>query len=564
MNPINDITDDEFVPFLQSLGVETYKKSFEWMLHDPAFAEVLRWLSTNLDQNNALNAREEYRYIEIEKSGKLLPTSELENCVSSILDEYPGVCLPGDQEGLEDVKLDISIQKDRLDLLKKHHQVVEDLVKQNEQTREQLNLEVTKLHAAVQQSTEDVSSAADECLRFAGDVESITDGVIEVIADTLDVYANCHADKDLSKKFFTFGPFEAYRQSQALFRSHFDLYTSKRFNRKQKNNVTDEDLRSALIEAKSLEGRLSEAALTFVESEAELSGEQAKLALVTNYNNVHPSQIAACTLEAQSALELLEQEETIIDKQIQDAVRSLAEARTTLAVDTTVRAALAIREQIHADLSHLLDMTQQALTLDRILYYALRHELRTLEQVVQFSCQLRHHVMDEAAAVHTRIDSMNNICEEQEACQLKLQTSDPLTETLSSILGVSTNDAITLVKVYAELAANVRELTDSVSEAFVKKEEAVIELGKSSKPLREYVWDGCTKQPNCRDTSAAALSHSLRQEMENVDNKVLEASSLFTSIKNGDKKCMRKLWQWFLTDPNKLVSAMKGVSRGYC
>lgn len=59
----NDIGDDEFVPFLQNLGVETYKKSFEWMLQDPDFSGVLRWLYNNLDHNNALTAREEYRYV---------------------------------------------------------------------------------------------------------------------------------------------------------------------------------------------------------------------------------------------------------------------------------------------------------------------------------------------------------------------------------------------------------------------------------------------------------------------------------------------------------------------
>lgn len=61
MNVLSEITDEEFVPFLQSLGVETYKKSFEWMLNDADFAGVLRWLYDNLDHNNALSAREEYR-----------------------------------------------------------------------------------------------------------------------------------------------------------------------------------------------------------------------------------------------------------------------------------------------------------------------------------------------------------------------------------------------------------------------------------------------------------------------------------------------------------------------
>lgn len=63
MDITSEISDEEFVPFLHGLGVETYKKSFEWMLNDPSFAGVLRWLYKNLDHNNALTAREEYRYL---------------------------------------------------------------------------------------------------------------------------------------------------------------------------------------------------------------------------------------------------------------------------------------------------------------------------------------------------------------------------------------------------------------------------------------------------------------------------------------------------------------------
>ena len=61
MNHINDIRDEDFVPFLHRLGVETYKKSFEWMLNDPDFSQVLRWIYNNLDHNNALYDWEECR-----------------------------------------------------------------------------------------------------------------------------------------------------------------------------------------------------------------------------------------------------------------------------------------------------------------------------------------------------------------------------------------------------------------------------------------------------------------------------------------------------------------------
>lgn len=61
MNTTSELTDEEFVPFLKNLGVESYSKSFEWMLADPDFSGILKWLYDNLDCRNSLSAREDYR-----------------------------------------------------------------------------------------------------------------------------------------------------------------------------------------------------------------------------------------------------------------------------------------------------------------------------------------------------------------------------------------------------------------------------------------------------------------------------------------------------------------------
>ncbi|KOB64853.1 Myosin-9, partial [Operophtera brumata] len=46
-----------------------------------------------------------------------------------------------------------------------------------------------------------------------------------------------------------------------------------------------------------------------------------------------------------------------------------------------------------------------------------------------------------------------------------------------------------------------------------------------------FIWDGCTKQPNCWDRAVAALSHTLAHDMAAIDKRVVEASSLFTTVK---------------------------------
>ncbi|CAH2042043.1 unnamed protein product, partial [Iphiclides podalirius] len=560
MNHLNVITDEEFVPFLHGLGVETYKKSFEWLLHDSDFADVLKWLYVNLDHNNALSAREEYRYVEIEKRKCLLSPDELEASILSIQEQFEGICLPGDHESMEDVKLDIKMQKERLSMLEKHESSIKDLIKQNHAIKEELDIETTKLSASQRQCLDDGTALGEHCITLAEEVDSIVDSVCDVISENLSLCGNSCTDKEIACKFFAFGPFESYRQSQALFMSHFDLYVSKRFSNKHIGNITDNNLRMSLREARNMEERLSDAVYAYISTKAELCGEQAKLALVSNYNNVHPSQVASCSLEAQSTVELLDQEESILDQQLEDAVKNFVSYRTNLALETAAKAALNIREEVHKDLAFLLDTTQQALALDKLLYCALRSELRSLEELLHFASHLRKFLMSEGEAVCSRIESMNEICLEQALAEQRLQTSNILQGTLCSILGAdSINDPTVLVRLHIELKKCIQDLNDNISEAFKKKEGAINDYKQRYEPLRQYVWDGCTRQPNCSDVAVAALSHRLRREMDAVDAEVLAASGSFTAVKNGDKQNLRKIWQWFLSDQAKLLSMVKSV-----
>ncbi|KAJ8717039.1 hypothetical protein PYW08_005438 [Mythimna loreyi] len=559
MNVLNEISDEEFVPFLDSLGVDTYKKSFEWMFNDRDFAGVLHWLHNNLDHNNALSPREECRYKELEKKGLLLSPEDLETSIKGIQEQYEGICLPGDKEAKEDVELDIKMLQERYHMLQKQETVLSDLKRQNELAKSELSVEISKLNSLHLQCKDDESAAAEECLTLAQEVEASTNDVIDVIADSLEVYSSCHCDKDNANKFFTFGPFETYRQSQALFRSHFDLYTSQKFA-KRDDDSSDEKQRSAIAEAKVLEKRLTDAMWTYIKSKAELCGEQAKVALVANYKDVHPSQVTSCLLEAQSAVDLLEQEEAIMYQQLQNAVRQLVDSRTSLVAETAACCDLAVRQQIHADLSHLLETTHRALCLDRIVYRALRHELRSVEEFLQLAAHLRQYAEADASAVISRIDSMTEICSEQNSCELKLSSRDVLVQALLHVLGAQSGEPPLLVKLFHDTLQRAAELQAAVRDAYSRKESLAVQLKQSTQSLRTYIWSGCTRQPSSWDITVASLAHTLTQHMNNVDKKVLDASHLFTSVKNGDKQCLRKLWQWFLTDPARLLHALKNAN----
>lgn len=562
MNYLNDMSDEEFVPFLHSLGVDTYKKSFEWMLNDPDFSDVLRWIYRNLDQNNALTDREEYRYAELDKQGKLLPPEDLESEIISIQNEFKGLCLPGDTDSLEDIKLDISMQKEKLMMLEKQEVILKELIEQNESIKEELTLEVTKLNVKRQQCADDEKTAAEECIELAEQEESVFNDVIHIIGDTLSVYANCAVDKELSKRFFTFGPFESYRQSQALFKSHFDLYASKKFSKKQNDHSNEEELQNALAEAKNIESWLSDALCAYIDTKGELSGEQAKLHLITNYNNVHPSQMTVSAMEAQSAIELLEQEESILEQQLQMAVKNFVDRRTNLAVEMTARSALAVRERVRDELLALQRVTCRALRVDALVYSALRRELRAAEELLHFAASLRGHALCSDAPARDRLKSMIDICAEQEAVEMQLQSSDILLNTILSIHGSEpSNDALLAIKLYNELKSSVQNLKDNISEGYKCKEEDLVQIKSSTKPLKDYIWDGSTRQPNCYDRTVAAMNHSLREEMDAVDAKVVKTSGLFSSVKNGDKHNIRKLWQWFLTDQAKLLATIKNIQR---
>ncbi|XP_013137060.1 PREDICTED: uncharacterized protein LOC106102194 [Papilio polytes] len=555
MNTINDVTDKEFIPFLHSLGVETYNKSFEWMLQDPDFGGALKWLYRNLDHNNALTAREEYRFKELEKNKCLLPVDELETAISSLQEEFEGLCLPGDQDALEDMKLDISMHNDRLDMLLKHEEIVNDLIKQNHLMKDELDIELTKLSAKQHQYKDDEKSLGEQCITLAEEVDTIVDDVCDVIANNLKMASS--TDEEMSSKFFAFGPFDAYKQSQSLFMSHFDLYISKRLTNNHPERTSDQDLQRILNEAASLEERLSDVLCTYISTKAELCGEQAKLALVNNYM-LHPNRISACLLEVQSSLEILQQEETILDQQLQEAILKFVSSRTNLAVETAARSALCIRKQVHSDLEFLVECVQQALHIDKIVYSALRAELCALEELLRFASHMRTYLVNDTEAINNRIDSMNDICSQQLLKQ-RLNTNI-VQQTLCTLL--CTESADVLVRVYNELIYNIRSLSEEVADGFKKKESAIAAYWSSTSTLRAYLYDGSGR--HVRRGGAAQLLHRLTEEIAAVDDKVLAASGTFATVKKEDKHSLRKFWQWFLVEQSRLLAALRAAQpRGH-
>ncbi|XP_013162516.1 PREDICTED: uncharacterized protein LOC106114003, partial [Papilio xuthus] len=509
---------------------------------------------------NALTAREEYRYKELEKKKCLLPLDELDTAIASLQDEFEGLCLPGDQDALEDMKLDISMHNDKLDMLMRHEEIVNDLVKQNHSIKDELDIELTKLSAKQHQYEDDEKNLGEQCIALAEEVDNIVDDVCNVIAKNLKMAST--NDEEISSKFFAFGPFDAYKQSQSLYMSHFDLFVSKRLTNNHPDRTSDQDLQRILNEAANMEERLSDALCAYISSKAELCGEQAKLALVNNYT-LHPNRVSGCLLEVQSALEILQQEENILDQQLQEAILKFVSSRTNLAVETAARSALSIRKQVLSDLEFLLESSQQALCVDKLVYSALRAELCSVEELLHFASHMRTYLVNDSEAISSRIESMNEICSQQLLKQQRLQTN-MLQQTLCTMLCTDNNDYVQLLRVHNDLRQSIQALTEQVAEGFKNKEIAIAAYSPSTLPIREYLHDGSSRQVRRRSAAGAQLLHHLTDLMAAVDDKVLAASGRFAAVKKEDKYSLRKFWQWFLVDQARLLATLRAAQpRGH-
>ncbi|KAL4704763.1 hypothetical protein ACJJTC_009780 [Scirpophaga incertulas] len=529
MNMLTDITDEEFIPFLKNLGVETFNKSFEWMLNYQHYAGVLQWLYYNIDHNNVLTAREEYRYAELEKQGQLLSDEDLDVTVATLTNEYCGLILPGDKDSQKKVECNIKMYEKKLQMLEAQGHILTDIRRQNENSYEQINQEILMLNSAEQQCCEDESILAEECLLLAKEVENCKEDVIAFVGDTLNMYSSCNDDKEVSKKFFTYGPFESYKILQSLFRSHFDLYLNKKNSKiLHKENVSVEDLQTALAKARDMEKSLTNSLFEYVDSTVKLAGEKAKLIQLASFKSVHHSRFMSCSIEAQTTRQLLEQEELILENQIQVEIEALVKARTQLAFDAASRLTISVREQIFSNLNFLVNNLQKALALDRLLYFAYRHEMNNMKDLVQFAWDLRDYIVSERDAVDSRI-----------------------------LKGVESNDAAVLAKARLDLLETNVDLEGSVEDALNNVEAGVNEMKQKLRPLRDCVYNGQTHRANSGQVTTNLLAHSLINDIENTNKRVVEASRLYKSIKNGDKHNLRKLWQWFLTDPEKLIATME-------
>lgn len=61
--------------------------------------------------------------------------------------------------------------------------------------------------------------------------------------------------QEIAKLFFTYGPLDSYKQSQASFKSHFDLYTSKKLIKKYNDFEMNKEIHITPIEAEKMEER---------------------------------------------------------------------------------------------------------------------------------------------------------------------------------------------------------------------------------------------------------------------------------------------------------------------
>ncbi|GBP35801.1 hypothetical protein EVAR_20657_1 [Eumeta japonica] len=507
MDVISELNDDEFVPFLKKLDVETYGKSFEWMLNDPEISRVLKWMFRNLDQNNALTSHEEYRYLELQKEGKLLSSNELETEISNIHGEYEDIPVPGDEDGIEYLKLQISLQDEKLKYLHKHKDNLGDLITKTKKRNEELNHELSRLNAQENQSKEDEEITAEKCLSLAKEVENITEDVVTIIAKAINIYENSHLDKGIAQNFLAFGPFEAYLQSQRLFKSHFYLFTSKKFSNKEVNAVTEKEARQHLQEARSIGTNIS-------------------------------------TVENRAAIELLEQESSILERQIEDMTKNYVNKRTNIVAEGTLRSALLHREGQYKDLCWLHDMVYIALCLDSLLYYATRYELQLVEDLVQFAKDLKDYILEEEHAVASRIEQMKHICAEHAICEKRLETNNPLLHALCLLYEVDSNNGVeALIAKANKVQKEKLELKENIYRGFQEKENMLIKFEPpESKCTLPFV-------DNCNPKRINLCIPDLLGR-----NRISDGGE---HGQNSDKYGLRKLWQWFLTDPSKLMVKLK-------
>ncbi|VVC96183.1 unnamed protein product [Leptidea sinapis] len=548
MSTSRNIKEEDFVGFLNSLGVETYNQSIGWMLSNRKFSDALQWIYHNVDENNSLTAIEEYRYADIEKKGALLSTEELEDSVLKIQQEYKGIVLPGDHESLEYAKLDVQLQKERLNMLLKQEVIVKEMIDNNKATKDALNIELTKLCATERCLMNDELSFANECVKSAEEVETVLYETMDIVANTLDAFETCKDNKDLYKKYYAFGPFKQLKHSQALFRSHYDLYSKSNINI-HRHTEQDIDAREALHEAKRLDSRLVPTIVTYVETKVELSGEQAKLNLATNYTNVHPSQIKMRTLEARSAVDLLEQEEANMVREISCAARQRVEIRNNLALVNIGKTSYSKRLEALKALKYLKTVTREAFVLDNLIYRGLLREFGCVEDMLHFSTELTKLLKIEGRAVRSRIRSMDVITLEHLEKEKKLSASNDLMQFLCQLYGIDTKDPTDFVKANNELKCCINDLNETVIEKFSAKEDAISQREKAASPLVSLVWSGASKQPESVSVPVSLMLHALSLQMEMCNQSVSQTSSKFTTIRSGDKNNDRKRWQWFLTDP---------------
>lgn len=567
MDVNQDIDEVDFVKHLNALGVDTLGLSFGWILENDEHG-LLRWIYKNFDNSNSLTQKERYKYAEFHENNLLLPADELEEYINHLLEKYDELVLPGDNDGFEMAELNLENLNRKLALLHKQEQQVDLLLEQNCLARNDINKQISELNDARVKAAVDLETAESQCLEMAEQIEKKTNEFVAIIAENLNIYKNLHSDIEFSNHFIVSGPFEQYVQNRRLFQSHCRLYASREFvdNAKEDGRVghhvngadASDDI-NVNQQLKKFEIKLRSGLWAYVESVAELAGALRKLETATAYRDVHASQVPIATAECSSSIEILKQDIEMLQKQkLHFDITNYVDEQCAAVLATEGIHRLNERKAIYSKLCSLLGQVSGMLNLDSLLYFALRREITYTEDFIQFANDVRHYLVEDQNAVQSRMAAMKSIQAEHQDSNGSHEVDGAFIQALKAIYSLQPDDTLdSLFASVDRVCSQISEYNIELDGAVRLKESNLKKCISNTIKLRDYIWDGCTKQPSFCDRNLSLLFHSLRKQAERVESQVNNSVKELTLAKTKSKEIFHKLWIWFLTNPEKLLAAIE-------
>lgn len=540
----------ENIDTLKKLGLT---EENQWILYDDNLGVFLSWINTNIDEANMLTALEIKEYDDLPV--KYL-YSELSDVLKDIEKELPDYNCNVDSDDIDGFSETLKALQETEDMLKNQNELMNNTYTEQQKILDYLNQSDLRLDC-------EIETLSPICSKKAA---SLTELQTSNQKD-IQLLNQCYLQNQGAPLFVYQMPLDVFHSQCDVLLNYLEIYIKQNFHCNQTRNETDEKYEKICSKLLECRKRLSEIEKKLISEQMSISGMRNILDQLSNKTanlKIENDLIKAATGDILNDNEFKKLILNALNDEIANLIDEVVEQRVILLLHEYSKHKSEYATDHLEKIIHKLDVVQDGSLISELLWMLMQLDLDKLKK--------KYDNTDEIAL------EGNNCLKRMKlmhlSCKRDLSINDLLTQILCKQLkwnlyidrDQSPELSTCLVQLFEILDNDKTQvLTASKANRYNEINTELVTLETNMSSLKSFVFDGPTNQPQLIDSHYSIIIHETFMKIKFLQ-------SLYSKFKNNYQRKVidpmnnnnffrykNLLWIWFLTEPNKILHAIKDI-----